>query len=587
MNQNLEKLNNAIVISFFLVVFLASYIRIYFGVYFTDESFYIALPYRFILGNIPLKDEYSICQFAGILLYPFYYLYLLINHSTDAIVIFSRNLYFIFFAILSGFCYFTFKNILGWRLALLTAIYCIAFNFCNIALLSYNTLATFFLTCGCLCNYQIYQQNSNNRFFYIAAGCCFSAATFVYPPLIICGLTSFIILSLQDWRRCTLYFTLGSMPILLLSVALIYHAGTPSLINTYHYLIDTGYTSRLGSSISVLYDEWTIYTSAKGILLCLLAIYLLSTVMHSAFARLLYINQKIILFLEKILIFCALLMPVILIMAYLHQLIHRYEHVSGWDFVTDCYTLLINLCLLAPFYIKVISNKPLIKNLLITIWVPSLIAGLTTGFFSKNGLPNIMVGLFPALIVASIIFGLTYKELSIRFINKAQEISIAKLIPYFMIVILIIILLINKYTFNYQDPPIYQLTQNIKQGPFKYLFTSDYQKENSDQYYQDINQTRSLYHPASILIYPGFSAGYLYSDLLPATNSVWLFDLTNKVTNTTINYLNNRKIHPDMVIVMKNDITNTNDTLLNFVNHSNYSVIISRDNYLIYIKQKT
>ena len=219
-------------------------------------------------------------------------------------------------------------------------------------------------------------------------------------------------------------------------------------------------------------------------------------------------NQKIISFLEKILIFCALLMPVILIMAYLHQLIHRYEHVSGWDFVTDCYTLLINLCLLAPFYIKVISNKPLIKNLLITIWVPSLIAGLTTGFFSKNGLPNIMVGLFPALIVASIIFGLTYKELSIRFINKAQEISIAKLIPHFMIVILIIILLINKYTFNYQDPPIYQLTQNNK-GPIKYLFTSDYQKENSDQYYQDINQTRSLYHPASILIYPGFRQGVI------------------------------------------------------------------------------
>ena len=53
------------------------------------------------------------------------------------------------------------------------------------------------------------------------------------------------------------------MPILLFSVALIYHAGTPSLINTYHYLIDTGYTSRLGSSISVLYDEWTIIYSPR------------------------------------------------------------------------------------------------------------------------------------------------------------------------------------------------------------------------------------------------------------------------------------------------------------------------------------
>ncbi len=586
MKNNLTKLNNIIVISISLIVLLASYIRIYFGVYFTDESFYIAIPYRFILGNMPLRDEYSICQFAGILLYPFYYLYLLLHHATEAIVLFSRHLYFAFFIALSGFCYYVLKNDINWRLALLIASYSIAFNFCNIALLSYNTLATFFLTCGCLCNYQIYQQRSYNNFYYLAAGCCFSAASFVYPPLLIVQITSLSILSLRNWRKSIICFSLGAIPILLLSLALIYHAGLTSLINTYHYLSDTGYTQRLSNSVYNLYQQWILYTSGKGAVFCLLGIYLCTYILRNILQHSEKINKKTLLFLEKALIFSALLMPTILIAAYLQQLLHRYEHVFAWDFVTDCYTLLINLCLLAPIYISILPNKTMIKNLLIAIWTPALIAGFITGFFSKNGLPNIMVGFFPALFASSIILGQAYKTLFAQITNTRIGIQIANLLPYIITVVLISILLINKYTFNYQDPTIFQLRQQISQGPFKYLLTSDIKKEQNDQYFQDINQIQYLYKPKSILVYPGFSAGYLYSNLLPATNSVWLFDLNNKVANMTLDYLQGRNVYPDVIILMKEDIHNTNDILVNFVHHSHYALIKSRDNYLIYIRQK-
>ena len=40
-----------------LAVFFLTWRRLFFGVDFTDEAFYIALPYRFALGDIPLKDE--------------------------------------------------------------------------------------------------------------------------------------------------------------------------------------------------------------------------------------------------------------------------------------------------------------------------------------------------------------------------------------------------------------------------------------------------------------------------------------------------------------------------------------------------
>ncbi len=226
---------NIFIIAIFFIIALLSYIRIYFGINFTDESYYIALPYRFILGNVPLKDEYSICQFGGIILYPFYYIYLLINHSTGAIVLFARHLYLIFYGILTLCCYQTFKNKIGWDLALLIASICLAFTFCNIAGLSYNTLAIFFLTLGCLCTYVIFEIPHKTQYYFIA-GICFSLMSFVYPPLLLIALLSFIILCSKDWRYALIYFTLGTIPVLVLLLILIDHAGINAINNIYHYL---------------------------------------------------------------------------------------------------------------------------------------------------------------------------------------------------------------------------------------------------------------------------------------------------------------------------------------------------------------
>lgn len=583
MKEHNAKQTNIFIISLFVIVLLASYIRIYFGVYFTDESFYIALPYRFILGNLPLKDEYSICQFAGILLYPLYYLYLSIHHSTDAILLFARHLYLLFFSVLTLLCYWTFKQTLGWRLALVTASICLAFNFCNIALLSYNTLAIFFLTCGCLCNFKILQSNSN-KLDYFAAGLCFSVATFVYPPLIICGLSSFMILCFKDLRNCFAYFMLGLLPIVILSLSLIHFAGILSLLNTYHYLHDTGYTHRFHNVLYNLYYVWHLYTYGKTTVLLLLMTVLCSNLICLLLKFREAANNVLYLRLKKLSQYCALFIPFTLIAAYLQQLIYRYPHPDNWDYITACYTLLINLCLLAPLYLTVLTNKQLIKTLCLSIGIPSLIAGFITGFFSKNGLPNCMVGLFPALIASSIILGVAGKEIVGQLTTTPLSMRSAKSLPYFIASLLLIILLINKYTFNYQDPPIYQLNQQIKQGPFKYVFTTNAQQQINNQYAQDLQHTNDIYHPGNILIYPGFPAGYLYSALVPATNSVWLFDLTGTEINTTINYLKQSDKQADMVVVMKKDIVHGNNALGNFLNTAQYQLVKSQNNYSIYIR---
>ncbi len=58
------------VVAIFGITALAVYARLYFGIDFTDESYYAALPYAFSLGHRPLQDELAIHQFAGLMLVP-------------------------------------------------------------------------------------------------------------------------------------------------------------------------------------------------------------------------------------------------------------------------------------------------------------------------------------------------------------------------------------------------------------------------------------------------------------------------------------------------------------------------------------
>jgi hypothetical protein len=52
------------------------YWRLYCGIDFTDESFYVAVPYRLVLGARPFVDEISVTQqTAAIVAYPFVWVY--------------------------------------------------------------------------------------------------------------------------------------------------------------------------------------------------------------------------------------------------------------------------------------------------------------------------------------------------------------------------------------------------------------------------------------------------------------------------------------------------------------------------------
>ena len=140
----MEKSSVAIILTV-LILLGAVGIRIFFGVDFTDESLYVALPYRFILGDKPFADELSTTQTAGIIIKPALQLFCQIMGSSDGIVLFTRGLHYLLSVIVAALTYFIIRPYLKTSEALLTSLLPVMFIPFNIQSLSYNTLASLLL----------------------------------------------------------------------------------------------------------------------------------------------------------------------------------------------------------------------------------------------------------------------------------------------------------------------------------------------------------------------------------------------------------------------------------------------------------
>ena len=125
--------------------------RLPYGVSHGDEAFYSAMPYTFALGNRPYVDELGTQQNAGVLLVPFYRVYLAIAGSTDGIILFNRYLYFIYAAVASWLTYRFVKRIDRPSTGCWAAALALTFSYFNLFALSYNTQGAFGFLCGVLC----------------------------------------------------------------------------------------------------------------------------------------------------------------------------------------------------------------------------------------------------------------------------------------------------------------------------------------------------------------------------------------------------------------------------------------------------
>lgn len=155
--------------------------RLRYGVDFTDEAYYVAVPMHLVNGARPFIDEVVPEQLTtGILEYPLVRLYDALAGVTG-IVLFVRWLQLLFSIAVAAVVVASLRGSLGAARATLVALAAILFVPYNIHSLSYNTVGCGLLTIALLAGYGAIQAGSARQL--MLAGVCGGLAVFAYPPL--------------------------------------------------------------------------------------------------------------------------------------------------------------------------------------------------------------------------------------------------------------------------------------------------------------------------------------------------------------------------------------------------------------------
>lgn len=501
-----------------LTAIIATYIRLYFGVDFIDESYYVTLAYQYSLGAKPFVDDISPLLF-GILTLPFIKLYCWLVGSTDGIILFTRHLYFAFNLLAASFVFLAIKNLVKGSTALLIALTCIVFIPFNIPSLSYNTLGSGFFTSGCFLGIWIilYRKKPTYLFF---AGICHSLAIFSYPILLLPSLIFIIIIffftpSFQKMRALLGYF-FGQIPIALLVGKLILDAGVEKALVSFKYARSLGYLSGWNKIISIVKALWIFYPYKVTLVLFLITLYfILKVIKRTNFANV-------------FLLFPLLPIPI----AYSGYIQH-----CGCIFSMG---YLFYYSILAPYLFSFLSRDKKLKIILLIGWLPSFLAGLLTAYNSGNGYANaglLMVGatISTTLILIKVCKNLLQNNEKIRRDNRQL---IAPLL-------LVIILTLSQYSLPgvhhmvYLEADIQHLNNKIDSGPFRGLYTT---KEKKDYLAELSAQLKAVSRPSQkVLFYNNnFPAGYLMTSMRSAINvSFWVDpkNYTREVRKLIISYL--------------------------------------------------
>ena len=514
-----EKLAQFCVLTTLIYVSLFEFKRLRYGVDFQDEAYYIALPYSLILGAKAFLNEYSLHQTAGFIVYPFIKLYTSF-FGVNGIVLFVRYLFY-FLALTVGIYAGQIagkKLSIVWRLAIVSIVW--LFWPFSIPSLSYNTLCSLlFLAATFSAGLTFVNSGSLDPFKMSVSGIFLALSILSYPTMIVPAAVFIVILiwthnQIESKTPQLPYFFLGSFfGVSMLILFLFSTFGWTNILNCIQYVrsfgIQGGGISKLIAVLKPIATE--------------------SNVPHLVWF--LPMIGGALIFFRK---YCGFLAPILI------------AGISWLQIAKGPLYLPTYLALLAPIFVWMNRDDLLLRRLFFLIWIPSMIAGILTGFTSGNGFANMMLGCLPGAV-----FSIFASCLAIKKIPVLQEIR-----PWLMAVTVIapMIACVNFTSLSVyaESAPPQLLTSRIESGPYSAMFTSAQKAHFIYELNRDVH--RFFKNKKTALFYDDFPAGYLFSNLLPVGPGVWFY--SNKLQNPNIrleyvNYFEKSENKPDIVVELK------------------------------------
>ena len=506
-----------------LLALAATVWRLQRGVEFTDEAYYVAMPARFVMGDRPFVDELNIGQTAGLLLYPFVRIYAWIAGWTG-IYLFVRALYVAFFAVVGGSAFTLARTHLPTPAAILVGVSCTCFIPYGAPGLSYNTLGSGFLTIGLflVCRSLTNPSDRPPRLSLdplVWAGVAHAAAAFAYPTLFVgTVLQAVALLAFASGARLRAFlrFCAGGFGFVLLLLPVMVRAGAGHLRLVAEYFNATGApAAKSASTLDQVAAMWSQFASAHPDLWKHGALIAIAAVLVRRW---------------------PLAVGLLLVAVPLYVKVPSVGPSASMHYVS-CFAL----C--GPLFAIALRNRRAARALVLSVWLPSLAAGVAAGMSSGNGVVAAGIGLFPGAIVSALLLAMWIDETAKRWAWPFLR-AMAQLAPATFVLALLQYELADDAI--YRDQPLSKLTARVTEGPFKGLYTTPERKVWLGVITADIRKYRS---GPRTLFYYDFPAGYLIADQPPLVPSVWIFSWFSPRAALDTRYFQARVVPGEYVLV--------------------------------------
>lgn len=489
----------AVAVALSLYVLVSVVRRMRYGIDFTDEAFYIAMPLRFALGDKPFVDELNLTQTAALILYPFVKAYVSLVGSTKGIFFFVRVLYVVLLAVVG-------RSLLelgaAVRLPLPAAIVVSATALCYVPYglpgLGYNVLGAAFLALGCLtaARASLLRSSSTPKLgrdpmFWAGASC--AAAACAYPSLvlaaIVAGIAVFATTTRERLRTLARYVS-GGLAFAAL-VAPVFLLAGPTRVREAVYYTSQAFPTEPG-------HLWKIIAEFEAQHPQLWKVAALVAFAIAIARRWPTLGLACVPFLPAMLRGSAIA-PYMANMAYVSV-----------------------LAVLGPLFGFALRDARTARALMLVAWLPCAVGGLATAWSSTNGVVASAIGAYGAALASALM-------MAIWIVDTAQRCRLTFLRPVaaFLPAVLTLELrdLVVEERAIYRDAARPYLTARVTSGPYKGLFTTPSKKAYLDAMARDI---ATYARGDRVLFFYDFPAGYLIAQKRPLAASAWIFPLARR-----------------------------------------------------------
>lgn len=159
--------------------------RSFYGMDLTDETFYLAAARRFYDGAMVFKDDWNRGQLFGLLMLPFYSIYMFIQGNNEGIILCSRILFVILELFVAAFLWkILIRNTGSFGAALSTSLCVLVYARGNIITMSYYNLGflTFLLA---VLWWSKAERGQEKKLFYLLSGFNFAVSVVCMPYMVL------------------------------------------------------------------------------------------------------------------------------------------------------------------------------------------------------------------------------------------------------------------------------------------------------------------------------------------------------------------------------------------------------------------